>query len=57
MVKEEDFTFIRVTNQMIYKDIQEIKRSVGFINTISKVNSAGIGILFAAVLFILQNIL
>ncbi len=57
MVKEEEFTFIRVTNQMIYKDIQEIKRSVGFINTISKVNSAGIGILFAAVLFILQNIL
>ena len=57
MVKAKNKTFIKITNQMIYDEIQDLGKSVGSINTRSKINAAGIGILFIAVLFILENIL
>ena len=57
MVKPKNKTFIKITNQDIFDEIKALGVQVGSINTRSKINAAGIMILFAAVLFILENIL
>ena len=57
MVKAKNKTFIKITNQDIFNEIKALGHQVGSINTRSKINMAGIGILFMAVLFILENIL
>ena len=57
MVKPKNKTFIKITNQDIFNEIKSLGDKVGSINTRSKINAAGIGILFVAVLFLLENVL